>query len=75
MEVRIPEVRPLEVRSRVTDVGTRILEFYIVKVFPFEVRPFEVRSWFDRVAVDLHDNHATGRPAGLPERPGLTPLS
>jgi len=24
---------------------------------------------FDRVAVDLHAVHATGRPAGLPERP------
>mgnify|MGYP006421663417 FL=1 len=31
--------------------------------------PVEVRPWFDRVAVDLHDNHATGRPAALPERP------
>ena len=42
------------------------------EVFPFEhcpseVRPREVRTWFDRVVVDLHDNHATGRPAGQPE--------
>ena len=42
------------------------------EVFPFEhcpseVRPREVRTWSDRVAVDLHDNHATGRPAGQSE--------
>ena len=27
----------------------------------------EVRPWFDRVAVDLHDNHATSQPPALPE--------
>ncbi len=51
-----------------------------VEVRPFEVRPVEARAgevctWFDRVAVDLHDDHATCRPIALPEgpdRPGLS---
>ncbi len=61
-EVCFPEARPSEVRpSEVRPAEVRLSEV----CFP-EVRPFEVRSWFDRVAVDLHDNHATGRPAGLP---------
>ena len=34
-----------------------------------EVRPGEVRPWSDLSAVDLHDNHVTSRPAGMPERP------
>ena len=29
--------------------------------------PAEIRPRFDRVTVDMHDNHATGRPAALPE--------
>ena len=33
--------------------------------------PVEVRPWFDRVAVDLHAGHATGRPAVLPEGPAV----
>ena len=37
--------------------------------------PVAVRSWFDRVAVDLHDNHATGRPSVLPERTDWLGLS
>jgi hypothetical protein len=32
-----------------------------------EVRTTEVRPRFDLVAVDLHDNHATGQSAALPE--------
>jgi hypothetical protein len=28
------------------------------------VRPREVRPWFDRVAPDLHKNHATSQPGG-----------
>ena len=32
---------------------------------PGEVCPDEVRPWFDRVAVDLHDNHATSRSVEL----------
>ena len=54
-EVRPGEVRPYEVRP--------------FEVHPGEVRPSQLRSWFDRVAVDLHAVHATGRPAALPERP------
>ncbi|SVC23226.1 uncharacterized protein METZ01_LOCUS276080 [marine metagenome] len=34
--------------------------------------PVEVCPWFDRVPVDLHDNHATGQPPVLLE--GLTPV-
>ena len=45
------------------------------EVCPFEVCSAEVRPWFDRVAVDLHDNHATGRPAALPDRPGAPVLA
>ena len=36
------------------------------EVRPFEVHPGEVRPWFDRGAVDLHDNHGTGRLVGPP---------
>jgi hypothetical protein len=40
-----------------------------------EVRPLEVRPWFDRVAVDFHGLHATGRPAGLSISSPSTPSS
>ena len=38
------------------------------EVRPLEVRPFKICPRFDRVAADLHDNHATGQPTALPER-------
>ena len=44
-------------------------EVRVAEVRHAEVRPDEIRSRFDRVAVDLHATRATGRPAGLPERP------
>ena len=59
-EVRNAEVRPEEVRP---------FEVRPFEVRPGEVRPLEVRPWFDRVAVDFHGLHVTGRPAALPERP------
>ena len=53
--------------------GFRIKSLWLVGLFighsPGEVRPGEVRPWFDLVAVDLHDNHATSRSVALPERP------
>ena len=45
------------------------------EVRPEEVRPLEVRPWFDRVAVDFHGLHATGRPAGLSISSPSTPSS
>jgi len=30
----------------------------------------EDRPWFDLVAIDVHDNHATGRPVAPPEELG-----
>ncbi len=75
-EVRPGEVRPGEVRPGEVRPGeVRPGEVRPSEVRPGEVRPGEVRPWFDRVAVDLHDSHATGRPVAPPEGPDRLGLS
>jgi hypothetical protein len=68
-EATVGVISPLDSASQI------ILTRRPGEVRPREARPYELRTWFDRVAVDLHDNHATSQPAALPEGPDRLGLS
>ena len=59
------EVRPFKfVRPKVMFAPARRGEKLPGEVRTSEVRLGEVRPWFDRVAIDLHGNHATADQQG-----------
>ncbi len=64
-QIHTRQVHPSEVSTR--KVGSS--EARAREVGSSETRAFQIRSVFDCVAVDFHDNHATGRPPALPEGP------